>query len=120
MLRPPEPDPALDPFRGGLAVLRRDGQVAGHVATQVTTFWSPLSFSLRRQWWVWYIVVWADGDRERAQQDYPPWTTVAEMRSGSFTSDEDDQHHGAYTVEWLPEAEREPVLGDLGISQDDF
>ena len=42
------------------------------------------------------------------------------MRSGTFTWDEDDPHQGAYTVEWLPEAEREPVLRDLGISQDDF
>lgn len=32
---PPAPNPALDSFRGGLAVLRRDGEVSGHVATTV-------------------------------------------------------------------------------------
>lgn len=41
--------------------MRRDGEVAGHVATQVGTFWAPLSFSRRRQWWVWFIVVWPMG-----------------------------------------------------------
>ena len=93
-LRPPKPDPALDPFRGGVAVLRRDDLVAGHVATRVTTLWAPLSFSLRRQWWVWYIFVWSNGDRERAQEHYPPWSVAAEMQSGTFTWDEDDSHQG--------------------------
>ena len=119
MLRPPKPDPALDPLRGGVAVLRRDGEVAGHVATKVTTFWA-FSFSLRRQWWVWYIVVWADGKRERAKEDYPPWSVVAEMQSGTFTWDPDDLHQGEFTVEWLPEREREAVLADIGIAHDDF
>lgn len=70
MLKPPKPDPALDPFRGGVAVLRRDGEVAGHVATEVKTFWSPFSFSRHRQWWVWFIVVWTNGDREPSAGDY--------------------------------------------------
>lgn len=120
VLKPPTPDPALDPFRGGVAVLTRDGEVAGHVATNVTTFWAPLSFSLRRKWWVWYIVVWADGDRERSQEDYPPWSVVAEMQSGTFTWDEDDVHRGQYAVEWLDDEERDAVLADLGIAHDDF
>lgn len=89
MLRPPEPDPSLDVFRDGVAVLRREGQVAGHVATPVKTFWAPLGFSRRRQWWVWYIVVWADGAREQPGEDYPPWTAVREMQSGTFSWDED-------------------------------
>jgi hypothetical protein len=120
VLRPPKPDPALDPVRGGVAVLRRDGELAGHVATKVTTFWAPFSFSLRRQWWVWYIVVWANGERERAEEDYPPWIVVTEMQSGIFTWDADDLHQGQYAVEWLPESEREAVLADLGIAHDDF
>ena len=37
--KPPAPNPALDSFRGGVAVLRRDGEVARHVATKVLTFW---------------------------------------------------------------------------------
>lgn len=120
MLNQPEPDPALDPFRGGVAVLRRDGEVAGHVATTVSTFWAPLSFSRRRHWWVWFIVVWADGDREMRDEDYAPWTVVREMRSGTFSWDQDDAHRGDYTVEWLPEEARQAALSALKIEQDDF
>jgi hypothetical protein len=120
MLKPPEPDPDLDPFRGGVAVLRRDGDVAGHVATQVGTFWAPLSFSRRRQWWVWFIVVWANGDREPLGEDYPPWTVVGEMLSGTFCRGHDDAHGGSYTVDWLPEEARHETLSALGIRPEDF
>jgi hypothetical protein len=35
-------DPALDPFREGVAVLRtEEGRVAGYIATKVGEFWSP-------------------------------------------------------------------------------
>ena len=120
MLRPPLPDPAVDPFRGGVAVLKREGSVAGHVATQVTTFWAPFSFTRRLQWQVWYVVVWAGGRRERSEEDYPPWTIVAEMQSGAFTWDEDDEHQGRYDVEWLQGSERDATLADLGITLEDF
>ncbi len=35
------------------------------------------------RWWVWFIVVWANGDRERPFEDYPPWTVVRETQSGA-------------------------------------
>lgn len=120
MLEQPEPDPALDPFRDGVAVLRRDEEVAGYVATTVRTFWAPLSFSRRRHWWVWFIVVWADGHREMRDEDYAPWTVVREMQSGTFSWDQDDAHRGDYTVEWLPEEARQAVLSALNIGPDDF
>ena len=120
MLRPPEPDPTLDPFRGGVAVLRRDGEMAGCVATQVTAFWAPLGFSLRCEWLVWYIVRWSNGDGERADEDYPPWSVVAEMQSGIFVWEADDPHRGQYTDEWLPEEERAGALKDLGTTLEDF
>jgi hypothetical protein len=120
MLRPRKPDAALDPFRGGVAVLWGDGQVAGHVATSVSTFWAPLSFSRRRQWWVWFIVFWADGHREPSDEDYPPWTVVRDMQSGTFSCEQEDAYHGGYTVEWLPEKERQAMLSRLGIGPDDF
>lgn len=120
MLKPPEADPALDAFRGGVAALRRDGEVAGHVATTVMTFWAPFSFSRRRQWWVWFIVVWANGDREMPDEDYPPWTVVREMQSGTFTWEQDDAHRVDYTVEWLPEEARQEALSALRIGPDDF
>ena len=82
------------------------------------TFLTP--FSRRRQWWVWYIVVWANGERERPDEDYPPWTVVREMQSGTFSWDEDDEHRGDYTVEWLPEEARHEVLAALYIRPEDF
>jgi hypothetical protein len=120
VLKPPKPDPRLDPFRDGIAVLRRDGKVAGHVAATIMTFWAPFSLSLRRKWWVWFIVVWANGDRERPEEDYPPWTVVTEILSGTFSWDLDDVHRGQYEVEWLSEIEREAVRADLRIAYDDF
>ncbi len=35
MRKEPEPDPALDPFRGGVAVLWRDGELEGALVTNV-------------------------------------------------------------------------------------
>jgi hypothetical protein len=56
---------------------------------------------LTTQQWVWFIVVWADGERERLFEDYPPWTAVAEIRSGVFVW-ESGPHKGEYAVGWLP------------------
>jgi len=120
MRKEPEPDPALDPFRGGVAVLQRNGEVAGHVATKVGTFWEPLSFSRRRHWSVWFVVVWADGHRHRHVEDYSPWTYVREMQSGTFSWEEDEAYRGDYTVEWLPNGARQEMLSTLGIGPDDF
>ncbi len=35
MRKEPEPDPALDPFRGGVAVLRQGGELEGALVTNV-------------------------------------------------------------------------------------
>jgi hypothetical protein len=119
VLRPPRPDPSLDPFRDGIAVLRRDGVVEGHVATTVGTFWSP-SRPLSRQWWVWFIVVWSDGDREPPFEDYPPWRTVQDMQRGYLEWAEGGQDQQRYDIEWLPETERERVRAELGLRAEDF
>ncbi len=119
MLRAPTPDSTLDPFRGGVAVLFSNGDLAGHLAASVGTFWSP-SRPLSRQWWVWFIVVWSDGVRERPFEDYPPFSVVEEIVSGTFTWEEAGPHGGSYTVEWVPAGEREGVLADLGIGARDF
>jgi hypothetical protein len=111
-------DPALDIFDRGIAVLRRDDQVAGHVATTLSSMWSP-SRPLSRQDWVWLLIVWADGDRERPVEDYPPWSIVREIQAGRLTW-EDGDHAGVYRVEWVPGDEREAAWRELGISLDDF
>ena len=114
----PVPDPGLDPFRGGIAVLVRDGAVAGHLASWVRTFWSPGRL-LSRDWWVWFIVVWVDGSREEFS-DYPPLTQVREIQSGSFTWKRVDSHRGQYTVEWVTDDERESLQFQLGVRPEDF
>ncbi|HRD61872.1 MAG TPA: hypothetical protein PLZ93_05325 [Nocardioides sp.] len=116
MLRAPDPDPSLDAFRGGVAVLRRDGEISGHVATSVAMLWSPLSLTRRREWCVWLLVVWANGDRAGPLEEYAPWTYVREMQSSTFVWEEDDGHRGLYRVEWLPADERGLVLEGLRIS----
>ena len=78
-----ERDPGLDAFDRGCLVLRRDGETVGHVATTLGTFWSPGRARTVQQW-VWLVVVWADGKKERAVEDYPPWTYVREIWDGKF------------------------------------
>ena len=106
-----EHDPALDVFDKGCLVLRRDGEVTGHVGTTLGTFWST-SRPLTWQQWVWFKVVWADGVVEDSFEDYPPWTVVTEVLNGTFTWDEKGPHRGEHTAEWLPDGEsRWPELG---------
>ncbi len=107
------------PALPGVAVLRRDGHVTGHVATTATTFWAPFGFWLRRQWWVWYIVVWTAGHRERSEG-----TTRMGPRRGDavwdFTWDAVYAQQGHHTVERLPVSARGAVLAELGIAPADI
>jgi hypothetical protein len=120
IVKPPDPDPGIEPFRDGVGVLTRNGELAGHVATSVSEFWSP-SRLRRRQWCVWLIVVWADGVRERSTEDYPPWTYVAEMRNGYFAWEEDGPREGRrYDFAWLPATEAHEQRERLGITAADF
>jgi hypothetical protein len=66
------------------------------------------------------MVVRADGHREMRDEDYPPWTVVREMQSGTFSWDQDDAHRGQYSIEWLPEEARQAALSALDIGPDDF
>jgi hypothetical protein len=114
-----ERDPDLDPFDGGCPALRRDGAIVGHVATTVGTFWSPGRARTLQQW-VWLVVVWADGAKERAEEDYPPWTYVREIQDGTFSWPHPGPRGGDYTVEWLPGDERGAMWAELGVTLDDF
>ncbi|MDO8144055.1 hypothetical protein [Isoptericola sp. 178] len=114
----PRRDPALEPFDHGTVVLRRDGEVAGHVATTLGTFWSPAR-PLTIQQCVWFLVVWADGVKEPPFEDYAPWTAVEEIRAGTFAW-EDGPHRGTYAATWLPRAQGEARWAELGITLDDF
>jgi hypothetical protein len=114
-----EHDVRLDAFDRGCLVLRRDGEIAGHVATSLSTFWSP-GRPLTLQQWVRFVVVWADGEKEPSFEDYPPWTTVTEICNGVFVWDVRGSHSDEYTAEWLPDEEREARWAALGLTLDDF
>jgi hypothetical protein len=114
-----ERDERLNAFDGGCLVLRRDGEIAGHVATTASKFWSP-GRPLTVQQQVWFVVVWADGEKEPSFEDYPPWTTVADIWNGVFVWDSARPHSGEYTAEWLPEGEREARWAALGVTLEDF
>ena len=70
--------------------------------------------------WVWLLVVWADGDRELPLEDYPPWSAVAELRSGVFAHDAPGPRHGEYGVERLDPAAAAARWAALGIRVEDF
>lgn len=101
LIKPPHADPSLDRFIDGAGVLSSDGRELGIVFTAKTTFWSP-SWPLRRQWSIWYLVVWSDGERERSAEDYPPFIAVEEMKSGHLIVESPDgDRSGRYDVRWL-------------------
>lgn len=121
-----EPDfgPELERFHNGLAVLLRDGEAVGHVASSLGYFTNRGG----RQPWIWLVVVWSDGTKEDSVEDYAPWSYVAEMRAGYFDwpdgsgmmTGRKHGHVGRYEIEWVPRdralAERER----LGVSLEDF
>lgn len=120
LVKPPIVDPSLDSFCDGMGVLSLNGDPAGHIATTVWTFWSPFS-PLRMQWWIWYIVVWSDGTRERSEEDYPPWTAVDEMRQGYFDWEPADSSGKIrYDFTWLEPEDAAAVRAELGVTADDF
>lgn len=72
------PDPELRAYDHGLGTLSVDGQFKGYLASVVTQMTFP-----SRQPWPWFVVVWADGTKERPFEDYGPgWWTVRELDAG--------------------------------------
>lgn len=119
LVKAPRPDPTIDPFVDGVGVLSRDGLAVSHVATTVSQFWSPFS-PFRMQWWVWYIVIWSDGEREPSTEDYPPWSAVAEMRDGFLDVQGTAARDGRYDFSWLGADAATRERARLGVSAEDF
>ncbi|MFD1860706.1 hypothetical protein EHW97_11220 [Aeromicrobium camelliae] len=71
---------------------------------------------------MWIVVVWADGVKEFPIEDYPPWTYVAEMRSGylDWNDGADPSRFGRYEVEWMPPQQAGDERARLGIRSSDF
>ena len=66
---------------------------------------------------VWLLVTWVDGRRERIEEDYQPWISVAELREGHFVW----QSPGGevdFEAEWLSGAERDRAWESYGIHDD--
>jgi hypothetical protein len=107
-------EPRLEPFRARLVELRREGEVVGHIATRVRSFWSPFSF--RRNECVWFTIIWADGRRENPFEDYaPPWPTIEQLEHGRFIWDR-GAHQGEYDAEMLDTDRALVVWRALGIT----
>lgn len=113
LIRPPHADPSLDPFDDGIGTLSRDGETSGHVLTCRLWFWSPVS-PLRRQWYIWYTIVWADGSHEPESEEYPPFIAVEEMKSGFLdVRSVDPDRCGRYDFQWLGSEGALASNGDL-------
>jgi hypothetical protein len=117
---PPVPDAAFEPFDDGVGVLSRDGVRAGHVAFVRGTYHGL--FDRQWKWWIWYIVVWEDGMRERAQEDYEPYLAVQEIQAGYLEVDvaTEKSRAGRYDFAWLSRADAEATRARLGIQDSDF
>ena len=117
----PHREPDMEPFRDGLALLSRDGQTLGYVATSLGYFRTPLS-PRTPQAWVWFVVVWADGTKERAVEDYPPWTYVTEMGQGYFDWEggRNRDRAGRYEIQWVDAELAATERERLGIRSEDF
>lgn len=72
------PDPQLRAYDHGLGKLLVDGELKGYLASVLLTL-------LDGRPWPWFVVVWADGRKERSFEDYgPAWCTVSELEAGYF------------------------------------
>jgi hypothetical protein len=119
-MSPPVPDVAFDPFDGGVGVLSRDGVRTGHVATVLGKYHGL--FDRQWRWWIWYIVVWEDGTRERSQEDYEPYLAMQEIRAGYLHVDvaSEKSRAGRHDFLWLPREAWQATRTRLGIRDSDF
>lgn len=109
-----EHDPDLDIFDRGVWMVRQGDRHVGHVLSTLGHFRSILR-PRTRQDWIWALVIWSDGSRERPMEDYPPWTFVRELLDGFLTWDTGIRA-GTYEVDLLPAEDREAVWASLGVS----
>ena len=85
----------------------------GHVATIVDSFRGLLLVKPTR---VWLLVTWLDGTRQGIEEDYQPWTSVAELSDGHLTWNKNGPEPG-FEVEWLSGQDRDRAWKDFGIHE---
>jgi hypothetical protein len=105
-------DDSREPFRDGVAELRQDDVVVGHLATQVERFWGLGGHQER----VWLLITWSDGRRERIEEEYPPWTSIDELRAGFLRWSVDAQEL-EFKVVWLQSDEARLAWQRHGIHE---
>jgi hypothetical protein len=83
------PESKLRAYDHGVGTLSVDGELKGYLASVVLTMSFP-----RGQPWVWFVIVWVDGVKERSFETYGPgWWTQRELDAGFL------DHYGP-TVRW--------------------
>lgn len=125
------PDPQLRSYDHAIGTLSVDGELKGYVACVVGQLHGGDP-------WPWFVVVWLDGTKELAFEDYgPAWTTVRELDAGYL------DHAGPIVVEnrrflglryqvmvpgpacvfdfaWLPADDGARMWHELGLRDGDF
>lgn len=75
-------DPTLASWDHGVAELRVNGELRAYLVCVV----SRIGLRDPGQPWPWFVVVWPDGQKDPAQEDYGSgWLTVRELDGGTFT-----------------------------------
>jgi hypothetical protein len=128
------PDPQLRAYGHGVGTLKLEGVLQGYLACALGELVFP-----RREPSPWFVVVWTNGTKEPAFEDYGPlWYTVRELDAGIF------DHHGpsvwrerrglsgrkvhylqwgpptVFEFSWLPEDEAAAKWQELGLADSDF
>lgn len=76
-------DPTLASWDHGVAELRVNGELRAYLVCVV----GRIGLRDPGQPWPWFVVVWPDGQKDPAQEDYGPgWLTVRELDGGTFTN----------------------------------
>ncbi|GAA0619880.1 hypothetical protein HPO96_25350 [Kribbella sandramycini] len=85
-------DPRLAPYRDAVFELRHNGELVGHLTTQIWSMRSLPALHLKRDQ-LWSQITWLDGTKERPEEDYgPDWPTLTELESGTY-----DPTYGDYS-----------------------
>lgn len=128
-------DPTLSIYDHGVAELRVAGELRAHLACVVEEMTMPAG-----QPWPWFVVVWPDGSKDPAFEDYgPKWCTVSELDEGfiihgaepaqvrsrrlfgmTMSTIEHCAEERRFEVEWLPAAEARERWEELGLEDSDF
>ena len=106
-----EPDPeTISLLDHGVAELRAEGEVVGHLASTIETGWGS-AHPFSKQLFLWYLVTLNDGS-QYVIEDYPPYATLPDLIAGRLNREHRDGE--PYEVNWL-ERDREGAWARFGM-----